>query len=113
MENWSFWAERERKGGWCTVRLWGLFEDKEGRKGAGSVVSRSRSPLGEAEEPGAVVTPSQSRTSPGSLGVGSSYGARPAAAAHPRPGPGTHPRGLLSRTCQQTPVDGRHLRLQL
>lgn len=60
-----------------------------------------------------MVTPSQSRTSPGSLGVGSSHGARPAATARPRPGPGTHPRGLLSRTCQQTPVDGRHLRLQL
>lgn len=29
-------------------------------------------------------------------GVGSSPGARPATAGHPSPGPGTHPRGLLS-----------------
>lgn len=68
---------------------------------------------GEAWEPGEVAAPSLGRAAPRFPGVSSSPGERPARAERPRPGPRTHPRGLLSRTFQQTPVDGLHLGLQL
>lgn len=87
--------------------------DKDRRTGAESGASLGRYPQGENREAGAVVTPSPGPAAPGFPGVGSSPGARPATAGRLRPGPGTHPRGLLSRTFQQTPVDGLHLGLQL
>lgn len=77
------------------------------------MASPSRYPLDETGQPGSVVTPSQDRATARTPGVGSSPGARPVRSGRPRQGLGTHPCGFLSRTIQQTPVDGLHLGLQL
>lgn len=90
-----------------------LAEDKEGRMG------KDRWPPPAAPQQGRPGSPAQwlpqvrVGAAPGFPGVVSSHGARPAGDRRPCPGPSTHPRGLLSRTFQQTPVDGRNLGLQL